>query len=564
MRYPITRAQLETSSNSLIMDYVTKDKFVYTAQASDIRKYPDLVVRREMNSVLWDDYTRSLHFNSKPYSSLTPEEKSHLDHELERQKENRNFISINYRSNPDFAEFDWAAWIEANRIQSLTDILNQAFPGTIDGVPYSDLILEHQSQAPQGPTVMPAYAWAIPGQLSVLEDEQGSRFANMYSSNENGQQKVHYERVCERFTITCDRTGRQVTIRGGHLQHELTRNGYAYDENKSVAFGLDYHRIMMGSILPRLDALLSYPLNYRLQDAYNAVFRDNAEAPNNKMTLRKILGWPIKLVAEFIPSAIGQTARWARDQILENFPDKYAISQPLLRYPVQLLAGTAIILLGVIEGVGKLTNLMLARITSPLKSYEQAKAIHPALGVVSALFSIAATIALGIVLSPLLPALGLGSTAAWVVAHTGAVGQFFTVLGAKLTSAVGISVLPSAAAITTMAASLYAIFLTPIRYIANRLANPKPEANAAAPAVIANEVRPNLSDSFIREHLQASQENAPAPRLDKSKNVEHKVRDTPPEMNNIPFNQHVHIEEVEPETGAQPVSTYVSPSNRQV
>jgi hypothetical protein len=513
MTYKITRTQLQASTSDCIKDLASTE-FVTSVDNSYMIKYPILAIRREMNACIWEDHTRTLRFNGRLYEDQTPEEKERLSHLLDLQKHNRDFIS-NYYTDPNYAAFDWVDWANTHRTQGLADILNHEFPGDIDGVNYSDLILEHQSQAPLGPVSIPVQEWAI-RTGSFAKEISASRRDNLYSSVENEQQKMYYAVTMEKFVITCFKTGRQVTIRGGHLEYQLTPEGYAYDENKSFAFGLDYHRIMTSTMPHRLDALLAYPLQYRLQDAYAAVFHANAndDNNNNKMTARKWLGWPIKFVAEFLPSAMAKTARWARDQILENFPDAYSIPQPLLRLPTQLVAGLAMVILSLIEITGKAANTVLSRVTSPLKSYEQAKAIHPLLGAASALFSIAATLALGLTLSPLLPALGLGTAAAWVVAHTGVIGSFFAVMGAKIASIVGLSVAPAVAAVSLMTAGLYSMVVTPVRYMANRINRAQGQGqihDQVAPERVAEEIKPGLSDNLIQERLKANLVQNPNP-----------------------------------------------------
>ncbi|KTD22487.1 hypothetical protein [Legionella israelensis] len=131
----------------------------------------------------------------------------------------------------------------------------------------------------------------------------------------------------------------------------------------------------------------------------------------------------IKLPTEFLLNALSETASYAKNALLATAP-----THPALQY----LRSTALLALYGLQGAFKGLSLLVRTVTSPITSFKAAWRVHPALGVLSAVVSVAAYAALAIFAAPALLALAGPGAAGFLAPAIKALSYPVTFIAAKL------------------------------------------------------------------------------------------------------------------------------------
>ncbi|MDR3478263.1 MAG: hypothetical protein P4M14_09565 [Gammaproteobacteria bacterium] len=349
------------------------------------------------------------------------------------------FLSQEYPHDKPFQEA--VLDIRKNRYQRLTAVLREQFPGADQGHSYADLILKYYSQNPQYPSVSP---FLVIAGLKGLGVEALKQSITLRSVVEAGRYKVYYEINVPMMTVTNLHTDEKIEIKGSKWKFELTAKGFEFVD--AFAYSKNVFDMLMGAMPDNLKWFKSYPLSMRIKDAY-------ARAPITR---------PLKFIGEFLPHLFESLADWAADYLHEKMPNQSVIKNTPLRLMARGLTYLAIGLLDVVSVAAKCARLLISRVTSPVRSYREARELHPALGVLSALVSASAIIVLGVFASPIMSFLGLNSAAAWLVAHTGPVGAFLQTAGAKIAGAFGEAVSSAMAGVMCFAAAVFSLAFLPL------------------------------------------------------------------------------------------------------
>jgi hypothetical protein len=354
--------------------------------------------------------------------------------------------------------------IRRDRHAGLIAELKTLFPGKIYGVEQVHLLLKYYSQKPQYPSISPFLIIAAEKGLGLEAMKQS---ITIRSAVEGGEHKIYYQTDVPLMTVKNLKTDEEIQIKGSKWTFELKPNGFEFVS--AIAYSQDVHDMLMGALPDDLKWFNLYPLSKRIQDAYQ----------------RAPITQPLKFLGEFLPHCIESVAGWAANYLQDVMPNKSVINNTPLRLIARGFTYLAIALLDVLYVAAKSARLLISRVTSPVRSYQEAKALHPVLGYLSALVSVTAIIAVAIFASPIMSAIGLNGAAAWVVAHTGPVGAFLQGVGAKIAGLVGESVSSAMAGMMGFAAALFSLaFLPLINYFESKKQPPQPVFNPAQVVVI--------------------------------------------------------------------------------
>ena len=187
----------------------------------------------------------------------------------------------------------------------------------------------------------------------------------------------------------------------------------------------------------------------------------------------------LKFYAEFIPGAIGTLAFRAINNIAESYNQSLEEKNKLKSAALKIFAGISFPVAAAIYAVARTTELITSRVMSPMRSFREAWRIHPALGIVSGLFTIVATGTLAFWTAPfiMLHLIALGSPTITLSVSRLAMACFIIAapLATKIGSAYLINnLLPLGAA---MIMGFLAAVVSPIKFAATKIFNkifPKP------------------------------------------------------------------------------------------
>ena len=349
----------------------------------------------------------------------------------------RALFSLGF-SDPEFISHVQA--IRMSREAELVELLDEQFPGMIDGTPCSTLLLKYFQQNPQYHASSPF----ICATLNRLGIQAEKKTIKLFSCVEEGKHKVYYETDDSEMSVTCLDTDRKIFIQGTKWRFELTSQGFEFVE--AYVNDPNLYKILMGD-LPRSLETFEYAAAY-------------ARAP---------ISSPLKFVTEFLPHCIEITAKWAADKLYRALPNEDDMPNTVLRGAARAGMWAAIGLADVIYVAAKTTRLLISCVTSPIRSYNEARARHPLLGYLSAAITVAGIVALSVVAAPLFSALGLNAAGAWLIAHTGPVGAFMQSAGMHIAAAFSETVVAGMAGAAMMGAVLLAATLSFYQYLQNSL-----------------------------------------------------------------------------------------------
>ena len=147
----------------------------------------------------------------------------------------------------------------------------------------------------------------------------------------------------------------------------------------------------------------------------------------------------LKVVAEYVPTVIQDTALYLNDGARKSYTDANAIKNPLAFAIVKAGAGLGILATGAVFGLAKGVELLTGSVTSPMRSFRDAWRIHPILGVTSAVVSIATTAAVAFFATPALLGLLPLAGSATVTAIALEVSSGLATIAAPVLSFTGLS-----------------------------------------------------------------------------------------------------------------------------
>lgn len=362
-----------------------------------------------------------------------------------------NYLKAHHIDNIEFCEE--VLKIARHRDDGLRKVLEEEFPEAIGGVPVVDLLLKYFQQNPQYFAVTPFVDIANESRLGI---QTHKRTVRIYSTYEHGAYRVFYDTDVTEMEVIDLNTLQKKVFEGCHWRFELTPQGFEFVE--VIAHGENMKDLIMGVIPKDLSWFKEIPEHFHQ-------FKTDVK----KAYRRSPFSSPLKFLFEFLPQLIEISAKVQSDFLIYHYPDDYDIADLPVRLATQALMMIGVAVADVVHYAMKGLRLLGGCLVSPLRSYNEAKAVHPLLGLVSVVTTVALLVGAGALLTPLITSSAFASASSWIISHTGVVGAFMENVGMHIAALFGESVSAAAVGTMTLAASFFALVMLPlIHYVSKR------------------------------------------------------------------------------------------------